>query len=117
MEIKTEEFYCSFSYLKQRIKTSLNKNKINNLSDHYLRTFNLWQIKAKFYECLERHGNNYFEIFKLVRISKTGIKIIETKNNRLICKITAKTLQRTLQKLLYQSHQQKKNKRTFKLNL
>ena len=86
IEIKTDEFYCSFSYLKQRIKMSLNKNQINNLSDHYSRTFNLWEIKAKFYECLDRHGSNYFEIFKLICLSKTGIKIIETKKTDLFVK-------------------------------
>ena len=43
---------------------SLNKNQLNNLSNDYSRSFDAWEINAKLYECLERHGNNSFYIFK-----------------------------------------------------
>ena len=66
---------------------SLNRNQIDNFSNHYSRIFNLWETHAKIEEYLEKYGNNHFKIFKQICCCEKGIKIIENKENRFICEI------------------------------
>ena len=67
---------------------SLIKIQINILSDHYSRTFDTWKTNAELYECLERHGNDSFYVFKTLCRFKSSMT--DEKNNELICAIPSK---------------------------
>ena len=47
-------------------------------------------MNEKFIEILQKYGHDHFRLNQLVCRRKRGIKIIEIKNNRFVCKIPSK---------------------------
>ena len=69
---------------------ALNKNQIDNFSNYYSRTFDMWELNSLFQEYLEKYVNNHFRIYRLMCNYKGGIKFIENTNNRFLCEIPSK---------------------------
>ena len=63
---ETCKVHCSFdrsivlSAYKQKKKISFTKNQLENIASRYSRTYGAWKIYSELYDCLERHGNNFF---------------------------------------------------------
>lgn len=62
---------------------SLTKNRLENIARNYSWTYDGWEIYGELYDCLERHENNYFQVFKILCQYKANM--IDIKNNKLIC--------------------------------
>ena len=62
---------------------ALNKNQIDDSSNHYSRTVDTCEQNSLFQEYLEKYRNDHFRIFKLICYHKSGIKFIEKKKTDL----------------------------------
>ena len=69
------------------------------MSDHYSITFHLWEINKMFYKHLEKYRNDNLKIYQLICWWKSGINIIEIKDNRFVCEIPSKKEQRLLEEI------------------
>ena len=43
---------------------SLAKDQLEILSNHYSKIFDVWEVNAELYECLEMRGNDSFYVFR-----------------------------------------------------